>query len=428
MNIDYKKIFYFSVSQPDFSTRINFDRNQYLVNQIFSFELSELNFEFLKSIIDNIPHIATIYVGEINTNNSNFRLDTTCINDDVEICFKHSLVDIDYPILICNEDNLYDFLRSCITPLRIEDIYAINNTLLISINGETSLKEFRLSSDLCAFFSDSRYLSKEALVIPDVLPNEYWRQFSNNILEAFFDSVSERVLAPKEFLIKIGNVASVTIPEDISFTKEDIEYIYSIVKFIFGDANRYEDKLQILRKVMTNYFSKNYIENISWKNIFQVLKDNYSLFIDKKIDTFLETEQKLYEQLKKIYEDIIKDIEIKIDELSKQILTILATVISSFVLKINDEQRLLFLGAAILYSGVLLVMNGIKGFHFSSKIIEKRKEKLQESLVIVISTEQLEEIGSLSKPALRKLYLIETFQKLFLIIVFCVLIMSFIIA
>lgn len=428
MNIDYKEIFDFSVSQPDFSTRINFDRNQFFVNQIFSFELSELNFEFIKTIMDNIPYGTTVYIGEIDTNNDNFRLDKTCINDDVEIRVEHSLVNINYPLLVYSEEDLYRFLKNCITTLRIEDINVINNTLLININGEESLKEFQLKSDLCAFFNDSRYLSKGALVIPDVLPNEYWQQFSKNILEAFFDSVSERVLSKKEFLIKIGDVASVMIPEDVSFTKKEIVYIYSIVKFIFGDANRYEDKLQILRKVMTNYFSKNSITGISWKNIFQVLKDNYSLFIDKKIDIFLETEQRLYEQLKKISEDITKDIDTKIDELSKQILAILATVISSFVLKINDQQRLLFLGAAIIYSGVLLVMNGIKGFHFSSKNIEQRKEKIKESLKIVINAEQLGEIDSASKPALRKLFLVETFQKFFLILIFGGLILSFIIA
>lgn len=311
MNIDYKEIFDFSVSQPDFSTRINFDRNQFFVNQIFSFELSELNFEFIKTIMDNIPYGTTVYIGEIDTNNDNFRLDKTCINDDVEIRVEHSLVNINYPLLVYSEEDLYRFLKNCITTLRIEDINVINNTLLININGEESLKEFQLKSDLCAFFNDSRYLSKGALVIPDVLPNEYWQQFSKNILEAFFDSVSERVLSKKEFLIKIGDVASVMIPEDVSFTKKEIVYIYSIVKFIFGDANRYEDKLQILRKVMTNYFSKNSITGISWKNIFQVLKDNYSLFIDKKIDIFLETEQRLYEQLKKSLRILLKILILK---------------------------------------------------------------------------------------------------------------------
>lgn len=97
-------------------------------------------------------------------------------------------------------------------------------------------------------------------------------------------------------------------------------------------------------------------------------------------------------------------------------------------MKINDQQRLLFLGAAIIYSGVLLVMNGIKGFHFSSKNIEQRKEKIKESLKIVINAEQLGEIDSASKPALRKLFLVETFQKFFLILIFGGLILSFIIA
>lgn len=428
MNIAYKEIFAFSVSQPDFSTRINLDIKQFFVNQIFSFELSELNFEFIKSAISNIPYNTTIYVGEIDTNKDNFRLDKTCINDNVEIRIEHSLINIDYPLLVYNEDDLYDFFETCISPLRVKDINRINNTLLIKIISNDLFSEIQLKSDLSALFHDNRYSEKKAFIIPNILPKEYWQRFSRDILEAFFDSVSERVLSKNEFLIKIGNVASVIIPKDTNLTSSEIGYIYSIVKFIFGDANRYEDKLQILKKVMTNFLNRKSIIDVSWKDIFQVLKDNYSLFIDKKIDTFFETEQKLYEQLKNISEDITKDIDQKIDELSKQVLAILATVISSFVLKINDEQRMIFLGAAILYSGVLLLINGIKGFHFSSKNIERRKEKIKDSLKIVISAEQLKEIDSTSNPALKKLSRVETFQKFFLIVIFGTLILSSIIA
>lgn len=429
MNIDYINIFEFSVSQPEFSTRINLDKKNFLVNQIFSFELSEKNFVDLKDIIRNTSSSkVTIYIGEIDITDSSFKLDKTCINDDVEIRIEHNLTNIDYPLFICNENDLYDFLKTCIIPLEIKDINRINNTLLVNVVGEEPSKKIQLRTDLCAFLHDNGYSNKKASVIPNVLPREYWQRFSKNILEAFFTCISERVLSRNEFLIKIGNVAPEIIPEDVNLTTEEIDYIYSIVKFIFGDANRYEDKLQILRKVMTNFSNKKNIMEFSWKNIFQVVKDNYSLFIDKKIDTFFVTEQKLYEQFRIIFEDISKDINSKIDEVSKQVLTILATVISTFILKIGDEQRLLFLGAATLYSGVLLAINGIKGFHFSSNSIEQRKEKIKDSLKIVISIEQLQKIDSESKPALKKLILVEKFQKIFLILTFSLLVLSFIIA
>ncbi|HGF7719532.1 TPA: hypothetical protein QFP12_001535, partial [Enterococcus faecium] len=123
-----------------------------------------------------------------------------------------------------------------------------------------------------------------------------------------------------------------------------------------------------------------------------------------------------------------KDINNKIEEISKQVLTILATIISSFILKIDDEQRLWILGLAILYSGVLLAMNKIKGFYFSSRNIESRKNKVRDSLARVVGPEKLEEFDTENNDALTKLHLIEEVQKYFLISIVVVLIVSFIIA
>ncbi|MDT6384979.1 hypothetical protein NNM17_01410, partial [Enterococcus faecium] len=139
-------------------------------------------------------------------------------------------------------------------------------------------------------------------------------------------------------------------------------------------------------------------------------------------------EQQLYRQQKAISEEITKDINNKIEEISKQVLTILATIISSFILKIDDEQRLWILGLAILYSGVLLAMNKIKGFYFSSRNIESRKNKVRDSLARVVGPEKLEEFDTENNDALTKLHLIEEVQKYFLISIVVVLIVSFIIA
>lgn len=429
MNIDYKEIFSFSVSQFDFSTRINLDKENLLVNQIFSFELSDTNFDFISDFVDNLPDNVTVYIDSIDTNIADFKLDKSCLTDDVEISVQHSLNSLDYPLLITDQDNFYEILETCTKVLKIKDIEKINNVLVVNITDKNIVKEVQLKTDLSVLLDDSKYLSKSILILPNTLPSDYRHRFSQKIVTSFFNCISERTLDEGEYLIKIGNVSSVKVPQELSISVEQIEYIYSIVRFIFGDENRYEDKLQILRKVMTDYFNRNSnLEDTNWKEILQILKDSYSLFIDRKIDTFFETEQKLYEQSKKISDDIAKDIDSKIEELPKQILAILATVISSFVLKISDEQRLLFLGLAILYSGTLLVMNLIKGFYFSSGNVKKRKEKIKESLKLIVSIEKLNEFESASKPALDKLQSIERFQKFFLIIVFFALVISFIIA
>lgn len=428
MNIDYVSIFEFALSQSDFSTRINLDKKKLSVNQILTFELVDDNFDFVKELIANIPSNMAVYVGSIDAAHDSFKLDDSCLYEEIEIRIEHNLVKIDYPLLINNEKDFFEFLKKCILPLEIVDIETINNTIRIVISEEIE-KKIQLKAHLPVLYNDNRYTDKKAIVVPGTLPDEYLESFSKNILISFFDVISERKLNEHEYLIRVGNISSLIIPEEIFFSKKEIEAIYFIVEFIFDDINRYEDKLQILRKVLTNYFSKNSnLENISWNNISQVVKDNYSLFIDNKIDAFIEMEQQLYRQQKAISEEITKDINNKIEEISKQILTILATLISSFILKIDDEQRLWILGLAILYSGVLLVMNKIKGFYFSFHNIESRKNKVRESLSRVVGPKKLEEFDMENNDVLKKLHLIERVQKYFLILIVMVLIVSFIIA
>lgn len=416
------------MSQSNFSTRINLDSNTLSAKQILTFELSDRNFDFVKSLVGNTPFNIVVYIGNIDTSNFDFKLDDYFIDEEVEIRIEHNLANMNYPLLINNEKDFFEFLKNCILPLKIIDIKKINNTLKVKIS-EGALKKVQLKANLSVLCNDKNYVDKKAIILPEILPNEYLEKFSKNILISFIDIISERKFDKNEYLIKVGNISTLLIPENIVFSKDNVEMIYFIVKFIFDDTNRYEDKLQILRKVLTNYLNQNKdVENINWNTILQTLKDNYSLFIDNKIDAFIEIEQELYNQQKIISEDITKDINNKIEELSKQLLTILATIITSFILKIDDGQNLWVLGLAILYSCTLLIMNVIKGFHFSSQNIKHRKEKIKESLSRVVGIEKLEKFDLDSNAILKKLWLLEEIQKFFLVLMVIALVVSFIIA
>lgn len=428
VNIDYKSIFEFSLSQSEFSTRINLNEQNFSANQILTFELLDDNFDFVKSIISKIPSNMAVYIDNINASSADFRLDDTNLEEEVEIRIEHDLSSIDYPLLITTENDFYEFLKQCILPLKIADIKAIDNNLKIVICDDV-VKEVDLRVHLSVLYSDNRYSDKKAIIVPRTLPVECLEFFSKDIVLSFFDIISERKLNSSEYLIRVGNISSLLIPENIFFNQKEVQAMFCIVGFIFDDANRYEDKLQILRKVLTNYFNKdNNLQNVNWNNISQLVKDNYSLFIDNKIDAFIEIEQEFYKQQKVISEDITKDINNKIEEISKQILTTLATIISSFVLKIDDEQRLLILGVAIIYSFVMLILNKIKGFEFSSSNIEYRKNNIRDSLGKVVREKKLEEFDCDHNDMIKKLKLIEKVHKAFLVLIVTVLVLSFIIA
>lgn len=140
MNIDYVSIFEFALSQSDFSTRINLDKKKLSVNQILTFELADDNFDFVKELITNIPSNMAVYVGSIDATHDSFKLDDSCLYEEIEIRIEHNLVKIDYPLLINNEKDFFEFLKKCILPLEIVDIETINNTIRIVISEEIEKK------------------------------------------------------------------------------------------------------------------------------------------------------------------------------------------------------------------------------------------------------------------------------------------------
>lgn len=428
----YNTIFPLLKNQINFSTRINFDLDALSVIQIFNFNISKDSFDIIRKVKENPVNNCSVYISNLNIRQMDFKLDNSLLDEDVEISFNHSLKNISYPLLLNSLDDFYTFIKDCIIPLNIENISNIQNSINIKFSTGTPPKKINLKTDnLSVLTNDTQYLTVGAILLPNILPAEDYEHFSNDILLAFLNCISERTLDRGEYLIKFGNASPLFISKNISQTEQQITSIYSIIKNIFEDTYRYEDKLHILRKIITNYLSNNTnVEKIDWHSIYQSLLDHYSLFIDKKIDTFFELDLKFHEQTKKIFEDISKEISNKIDDLTKQLLTLLGTIISTFILKTTDPQKLIFLGFALFYCVVQLYLLIIKGVHFSSNTIKQNIEYVSESLKKLSSTSNISNTKLLKSidTSLEKLKIIESSQKYFLILIFLGLLLIFIVA
>lgn len=429
MKYMYNTIFPLLRNQINFSTRINFDSDALSVIQIFNFDFSRDSFDIIRQISENYPDNCSVYISNLNIQHPNFKLDNTLLDEDVEVSFTHSLKKISYPLLLNSLNDFYTFIENCIIPLNIENISNIQNSINIEFLTDIPPKKINLkTNNLSVLTNDTQYLKVDAILLPNILPTENYEYFSNDILLAFFNCISERTLDKGEYLVKFGNASPLSIPKNISQSKQQITSIYSIIKNIFEDTYRYEDKLHILRKIITNNLSNNIdIEKSDWQSIYQSLLDHYSLFIDKKIDTFFELDLKFHEQTKKILFDISKEISNKIDDLTKQLLTLLGTIISTFILKITDPQKLIFLGFALFYCIVQLYLHRIQGFHFSSNNIKQNIEYISESLNKLSNTSNTKILESIDT-SLNKLRIIESSQKYFLIFICLGLLLFFIIA
>jgi hypothetical protein len=399
--------------QSSLFIRTNLDVEKLLIKQIFSFDLLSSNFDDFRELIIIEQANISISVDGTNIKKTNFKLDDSYLDDKVTIRVDHDLAKLNYDLLFKCEEEVQAFFQSCVTTLTMKELKKIQNIISINLNGE--ILRCKLNTNLSVFINESKYFGKSALLIPNAVPQKYYKKFSRKILLAFLDVISEKTLSSDEFLIRMGSVKIMEVPSDLELSLDQIENIYMIIKFVFGDDRRYEDKLRILRKVLTDYnLVESDVKQTSWNKLFQNLKDHYSLFIDETIDRFLNVKQKLFEQQNSLSNNVIKEIEVKIEEISRQTLTILATVISSFALKINDKQRFFFLGLAILYTLVMILLNWVKGFSFSSKILIEKKNEIKNGYVTMLEVEAAQKIETSSKPLIEKLKRIEVFQIIFL--------------
>ncbi|MEI4283985.1 hypothetical protein, partial [Tetragenococcus halophilus] len=100
--------------------------------------------------------------------------------------------------------------------------------------------------------------------------------------------------------------------------------------------------------------------NVPWERVLQTVKNNYYFFVHDTINKYIEQTTKLENSTVVIAQDLTKNISLIIDDLKKEILAFLATMIASFTLKIDFNLQLLFIGSAWFYSLILFITNKLK--------------------------------------------------------------------
>lgn len=362
----------------DFSERVNFTSGSLSMLHIINFRSNMEDKEYFHDIFekDNLGQNVTIFIDDEEVNKYNINEIDNFDDEHVSVKVSYSLSSLSESVLLYDKETFNKLIDEKLIYLKIKDILKIQKNLIVIILSDNLSYKLELKTKWSSFINNVNYLDKSPLVLQNFIPEEFQEKLSREIFNDFIDLIAERKLN-NEYLIRLGNTKSIYIPDSFKLIKSEIISIYSIVKYIFDDEFRYDDKVQILRNIMTDCLLEVNIDEVNWSKILQILKDNYSLFIDNKLEKYNRLRIDLISKVLELRQKVEKSINDKIDDLSKQLLVVTATIITSFIVKIgNINSQIIIIISGIVYIIIMLVFNIIKGVHFSSDSFKKNKEDI----------------------------------------------------
>lgn len=372
----YHKVINFSSEHSDVKERFNL-LNNLLLKQIIEFSGVTEDKEYFIKIVSDLNDKIKVEVDEVKLNTDTNIQKKEFDEADIEIVITYDLSKT-VEINVIEEKNVNEIFRAVINKITLKDVKNIDNEIFIGLVNEEKKDSLRLKTNWAAYSRDNYYLGKNLLVIPDFMPEVMQEQFSKEIFDAFIDLIAERKIG-NEYLISLTDNKALDLSQEVLSDKSNNIYVYSIIKYVFDDEYRYDDKLKILRIILSKSLSGTELRNINWDMILQTLKSNYSLFINDKMENFIRLKTTLTKQVSELKQEIDKSIEGKVDEFSKQILIIVATIFSSFIIKMgNANNQFILIASAIIYVVLILIFNITKGITFSSQGFKKSKEDIND--------------------------------------------------
>ncbi|WP_346349996.1 hypothetical protein [Lactococcus petauri] len=409
----YHNIIDFSSKHSDVTERFNLVNN-FLVKQIIEFSSLPQDKSYFINIIEDLDDKIKVEVDEVELSMQNTLQQIDFMEADIKIVITYNLCLVTQ-INIIKEKNINEFFRSVVKKFKLKDIRKINNKILFNLITNDEKYSLKLKTNWSAFLKDKHYSEKKSLVLPDLIPKSIQEKFSSDIFEAFIDLIAEKRIGD-DYLVSLTDNKTLNFSNEKLPDSSDNSNLYSIIKYIFDDEYRYDDKLKIFRTILSKILSDTEIRNINWNRALQTLKSNYSLFINEKMEDFISLKTSLTKQVSMLNQVVDKSIDNKVDEFSKQILIIIATVLSSFVVKIGSNNQFILIISAIVYVVLILIFNFTKGVHFSSISFKKSIDDIRdigESLKELEYSSGNDVFNNNSndiKSSLKKLYLIENMQ------------------
>jgi len=322
--------------------------------------------------------------------------------NDIIITIEQNLVpEKNKKIFFYSEKDFIEFEKEFLRKIAIKELKNRHNKIAIDIfKGD-----FRIISPIFSLVTEELKIPKIVLTksefnhvkicaLPNVITNINYEDCKKISLINLLDLLSERMISDNgentEFVISFEKNAILKL-DDVSVTEKFFNNFENIFDFIFSDDKTYYEKLIIFRELFSDLVNnKLKIDDkdidITWKK----LKINYNLFIKDKLKKYIDDKKKITEDFTNLQRKTSDSIKTITNSLLQQILVLVVTVLTTFILK-NFSTRsamLLTLIVGLFYLILVIGINRLKGWNCESKSIELEYKKIDNMYSIFYNVEE----------------------------------------
>lgn len=322
--------------------------------------------------------------------------------NDIIITIKQNLVpEENKKIFFYSEKDFIEFEKEFLRKIAIKELKNRHNKIAIDIFKD----DVRIISPIFSLVTEELKIHKIVLIksefnhvkicaLPNVITNINYEDCKKISLINLLDLLSERMISDNgentEFVISFEKNAILKL-DDVSVTEKFFNNFENIFDFIFSDDKTYYEKLIIFRELFSDLVNnKLKIDDkdidITWKK----LKINYNLFIKDKLKKYIDDKKKITEDFTNLQRKTSDSIKTITNSLLQQILVLVVTVLTTFILK-NFSTRsamLLTLIVGLFYLILVIGINRLKGWNCESKSIELEYKKIDNMYSIFYNVEE----------------------------------------
>ena len=242
--------------------------------------------------------------------------------------------------------------------------------------------------------SKSEFNHVKICALPNVITTINYETCKKVSLINLLDLLSERMISENgentEFVISFEKNAILKL-DDVSVTEKFFKNFKNIFDFIFSDDKTYYEKLIIFRELFSDLVNnKLKIDDKDIDITWNKLKINYNLFIKDKLKKYIDDKKKITEDFTNLQRKTSDSIKTITNSLLQQILVLVVTVLTTFILK-NFSTRtamLLTLIVGLLYLILVIGISRLKGWNCESKSIELEYKKIDSMYSIFYNVEE----------------------------------------
>ena len=290
-------------------------------------------------------------------------------------------------IFFYSEKDFIEFEKEFLRKIAIKELKNRHNKIAIDIfKGD-----FRIISPIFSLVTEELKIPKIVLTksefnhvkicaLPNVITNINYEDCKKISLINLLDLLSERMISDNgentEFVISFEKNAILKL-DDVSVTEKFFNNFENIFDFIFSDDKTYYEKLIIFRELFSDLVNNK-------------LKINYNLFIKDKLKKYIDDKKKITEDFTNLQRKTSDSIKTITNSLLQQILVLVVTVLTTFILK-NFSTRsamLLTLIVGLFYLILVIGINRLKGWNCESKSIELEYKKIDNMYSIFYNVEE----------------------------------------